>query len=129
MSRVSLSRPVARALDDGILSEHKSFLDYGCGRGGDLERVARLGIPCDGYDPVYRPNEVSDADVVNLGYVINVIERAQERERTLRRAWSHAREVLVVSARLTNEARDLEGERHGDGYVTSKGTFQRFYTQ
>lgn len=120
--RVPLSLPAARALEDGLLSEHKSFLDCGCGRGGDLGRATRLGIRCDVSDPVYRPHEVCDADVVNLGYVINIIESVRERESALRRAWSHAREVLVVSASLTDEARVLEGERHGDGYLTPKGT-------
>lgn len=129
MSRVSLSRPVARAIEDGLISQSTSVLDYGCGRGGDLDRLMRLGIACEGYDPVYRPLVVSEADVVNLGYVINVIETVRERARTLRRAWSHARETLVVSARLTNEARDLEGEPREDGCLTSKGTFQTFYTQ
>jgi len=129
MSRVSLSRPVARAIEDGLISRRTNVLDYGCGRGGDLDRLARLGITCDAYDPVYRRQDVSEADVVNLGYVINVIESVPERERTMRRAWSLAREVLIVSARLTTEARDLEGEPHGDGYLTSKGTFQTFYTQ
>ena len=38
------------------------------------------------------------ADVVNLGYVINVIEDPVERAETLRNAWALCRRVMVVSA-------------------------------
>jgi DNA phosphorothioation-associated putative methyltransferase len=77
MTRSALSRPVTRALEDGIITAETSVLDYGCGRGGDLNRLERLGILARGYDPIYRPERVDDpADVVNLGYVINVIDDA-----------------------------------------------------
>jgi DNA phosphorothioation-associated putative methyltransferase len=125
-----LSRPVARALEDGLMTSDTNVLDYGCGRGGDLARLERLGIVCQGYDPVYRPAPVDDPHaVVNLGFVLNVIESLAERQRTLLRAWSLALEVLVVSARLADEAKGLDAVPHRDGFLTKKGTFQTFYTQ
>lgn len=62
-------------------------------------------------------------------YVLNVIERATERAETLRVAWSLARQVLVVAARLEHEARDLRGLQYEDGILTYRGTFQRFFSQ
>jgi DNA phosphorothioation-associated putative methyltransferase len=126
-----LSRPVARALEDAIIADNTSVLDYGCGRGGDVARLERLGIQVCGFDPVYQPKLIREAcDVVNLGYVINVIESVVERHQTLRRAWALARSCLVVAARLRSEAREIDATaRLGDGYVTSAGTFQKFFTQ
>jgi DNA phosphorothioation-associated putative methyltransferase len=130
LKRAVFSRPVARALDDGIISENTTVLDYGCGRGGDVKRLAKLGIPCIGFDPTFAPREALErTDVVNLGYVVNVIEDPRERQQVLRKAWELAERVLVVSARLEDEARDLKGKPWGDGIVTGSGTFQKLYTQ
>src|SRR5690349_11234588 len=110
MARAMLSRPMSRALNDCVITANTEVLDYGCGRGGDLARLQRQGIRCRGYDPVYRPQPVdSPADVVNLGYVVNVIEDAAEREQTLRKAWALSAVALVVSARLEGEARETKG--------------------
>ena len=40
--RTALSRPVALALDDGIISAERTFFDYGCGRGDDLLNLRAL---------------------------------------------------------------------------------------
>ena len=62
-----------------------TFFDYGCGRGEDIELLAAEGVTCGGWDPAYRPEAPrQEADVVNLGYVINVIEDPEERAATLR---------------------------------------------
>lgn len=97
--------------------------DYGCGRGGDLKRLSKRGIHCSGWDPLYQPdNPLVPADVVNLSYVINVIEDPRERVRALTEAWRLAAKLLIVSARLTNEQRaDLTA--HGDGFITDRQTF------
>ena len=130
LTRVALSRPVDRAVQDGLISSETSVLDYGCGRGGDVDRLGRMGIACTGYDPVFRPiDDLHSAAVVNLGYVVNVIEDPFERQRTLRQAWSLAEGVLIVSGRLEGEARDLAGKTCGDGVLTTTGTFQKFYQQ
>jgi DNA phosphorothioation-associated putative methyltransferase len=130
MARTALSRPVALALEDGLLPEATTFFDYGCGRGGDLERLTALGYHATGWDPVHRPTEERHpADVVNLGYVANVIEDPEERRAALRGAWALAQHVLVVAARLDWEAGPATGTSYGDGIVTLRGTFQKFYTQ
>jgi DNA phosphorothioation-associated putative methyltransferase len=66
---------------------------------------------------------------VNLGYVINVVENERERAATLRLAWQMARQVLIVSARLSVEASTGTQCTYGDGYLTQLGTFQKYYEQ
>ncbi|MCC6630154.1 MAG: DNA phosphorothioation-associated putative methyltransferase [Chloroflexi bacterium] len=130
IERTGLSRPVALVLDEGLLTPETTFFDYGCGRGGDLHRLAVLGYDVAGWDPAYHPEgKIRPSDIVNLGFVINVIEDPIERVQVLRRAWALARSVLVVAARPDWEARSVPGRPYGDGILTAKGTFQRFYAQ
>ncbi|MFC4605839.1 DNA phosphorothioation-associated putative methyltransferase [Rhodococcus kronopolitis] len=130
MARTSLSRPMSFALMDQILVPERSFFDYGCGRGDDLRNLGALGYTVAGWDPSHRPAaERAPAEIVNLGYVVNVIENRSERAETLRSAWNLTRRVLVVSGRLVWEARNLVGRRISDGVVTKTGTFQKFYEQ
>ena len=130
IQRWSLSRPVALALDDGLLSTKTTFFDYGCGRGGDLKRLNKMGVPVAGWDPAFFPDEErTPADVVNLGYVVNVIEDLEERAVALCAAWELAQKLLIVAARLEWEARTVEGDFQGDGIVTRKRTFQKFFAQ
>lgn len=89
IKRRDLSRPIRIARDDGLIHPAVSVFDYGCGHGDDMRRLADLGIACHGWDPVYRPESGRvRADVVNLGYVVNVIENPEERVAALREAWS-----------------------------------------
>jgi len=107
-----------------------SVFDYGCGHGADIHHLREKGIECSGWDPVHRSFEpIHEADVVNLGYVVNVIESASERATTLNRAWSLARRTLVISARLGHERRLLGGQECEDGVLTARGTFQKFFEQ
>lgn len=130
MRRVSLSRPISLALSDELIGETTSVLDYGCGRGDDVRRLRRLGHTAWGWDPNFAPDvELKPADLVNLGYVINVIQDPLERARALREAWSLSRNVLVVSARLRWEEGSAPYVPQGDGFVTRSNTFQKFYSQ
>ena len=113
-------------MEDGLLRQGKSFFDYGCGRGDDVRFVEAAGIESRGWDPVHRnESQLLKADVVNLGYVTNVIEDSAERGQTLRSAWGLANELLVVAARLYGPSSGSEE----DGSYTSKGTFQKYFTQ
>lgn len=130
LSRGSLSRPVATAIADGLLTQVTSLFDYGCGKGDDIRYLGEMGYAVDGWDPTHRPKaERRSAGMVNLGYVLNVIEHPFERAQVLERAWSLAENVLVVSARMTWDARGLSGKALGDGLLTRTGTFQKFYEQ
>jgi DNA phosphorothioation-associated putative methyltransferase len=130
MTRSALSRPLATALADGLLNPARDIFDYGCGRGDDVRNLTTMGYAASGWDPTHRPRAPrTPADVVNLGYVVNVIEHPVERADTLRMAWDLTRMLLVVSSRLTWDARDLVGRPHGDGLLTRTGTFQKFFEQ
>ena len=74
--RGDFSRPIKCLIRDGLLDKAVTLFDYGCGRGEDLDLLSAEGFACSGWDPAYRPDaERQQADVVNLGYVLNVIER------------------------------------------------------
>lgn len=89
-----------------------------------------MGVPVSGWDPAFFPDEErSPADVVNLGYVVNVIEDPAERVVVVAAAWELAQNVLIVSARLDWEATDAAVDFQSDGIVTGKRTFQKFFTQ
>lgn len=129
MRRGSLSRPVRLALQHELLTPLRSFFDYGCGRGDDLRVLAKQGFAVDGWDPFHRPDTRRQrADVVNLGYVVNVIEDPIERAATLSNAWQLAKEVLIVSARLEDERDEAHVAAVRDGWVTRRGTFQKFFS-
>lgn len=130
MERSALSRPVSVAIADDVVRTGRTIFDYGCGRGGDIKRLQQMGYTACGWDPAFAPDEpVTPADIVNLGYVVNVVEDPRERVETLRKAWSLAQRVLVVTGRMAWERQHLRGELHADGVVTSRNTFQKFFEQ
>jgi DNA phosphorothioation-associated putative methyltransferase len=128
--RTDLSRPVRLAIESAILTKDTTFFDYGCGHGGDVERVASLGYTSAGWDPYYYPDVPTlTADVVNLGYVLNVIEDPQERQESLIQAWKLTNKVLIVSAQVLINAPSKTQIAYGDGIVTRRNTFQKYYEQ
>ena len=131
ISRTDYSRPVRLALADGLIDPATKVFDYGCGLGDDVRNLGLRGIASWGWDPAHRPDATpASAPIVNLGYVVNVIEDIDERVQCLKRAWSFAQRVLIVSARLNTDTTDLKPvAAYGDGVVTSIGTFQKFYKQ
>lgn len=130
IKRQSFSLPVKCMLRDGLLDSSRTFFDYGCGHGQDITILSEMEIPASGWDPVHRSTgEVKEADVVNLGYVINVIEDPQERQEVIRRAWDLCGKVLTVAAQVEFAAPEKIHAIHGDGILTSRGTFQKYYNQ
>jgi DNA phosphorothioation-associated putative methyltransferase len=99
------SKPVTLALSHGVITTETSVFDYGCGRGEDVKYL----------------------QAVNLGYVLNVIEDPQEREETLRKAFDLAKRVLVVAVRVDHSLD--AGVEFSDGLLTSRGSFQKLYSQ
>ena len=127
--RIDLSKPIRMALQDGIVSSVTEVFDYGCGLGDDVRRLTDAGITTFGWDPAHQPGGLKRAaDVVNLGYVVNVVERADERAESLRDAWGYAKSVLVIAARLKAE-NDATFAAYEDGCITRLQTFQKFYEQ
>ena len=128
LSRTTLSAPLQSLLRHGLLRDGAAFLDYGCGRGDDLAGLQGIGIDGHGWDPHYRPDGLLvESDVVNLGFVINVIEDFDERIEALSNAYRLARRVLAVSTMLQSEGHS--GRTFRDGVLTGRNTFQKYYSQ
>ena len=129
IGRGDLSMPVRQALGDQIFGSLSSILDYGCGRGQDVARLSQMGMDARGWDPFFAPEtSLAESEVVFLNYVLNVIEDASERRDTLDKAWKLSSRVLVVSTRLKWELNSAKGTESGDGIVTSRNTFQHFFS-
>ena len=128
--RRSLSRPVRLTLEAGLFSEKTTFFDYGCGYGGDIQRIAEKGYESSGWDPYYSPDTpLKEADIVNLGYIINVIECQRERRQALVKAWELTQQILIVAAQILIDDRDRGIVAYGDGVITNRNTFQKYYEQ
>ena len=86
--RGELSKPVKLLLETAQLKPSDTFFDYGCGLGSDMRALVSLGYSASGWDPNHAPDrERSLSEVVNLGFVINVIEDPAERVEVLESAW------------------------------------------
>lgn len=129
LSRSNLSAPMQCLARYGFLDGSLTVFDYGCGKGDDIRNLSANAITVSGWDPHYAPDQPKQAaDIVNLGFVINVIENYQERLEALLGAYNLANQVLVVSAMLFNQ-NALKGQAFNDGVVTQRNTFQKYYTQ
>ena len=130
IDRNCLSSPVQSLFRHSYLQGKYSLFDYGCGKGDDLKILAGHGIKAHGWDPVYWPNnDIIEADIVNLGFVVNVIENPSERQKTLQKAYRITRKILVASVMLGGKSITGKFEKYGDGVVTSRNTFQKYYSQ
>lgn len=130
MTRYDLSKPVKTLLEYGMLKPEATFFDYGCGQGSDVRGLQALGHAAEGWDPVHRPEVTKrEADIVNMGYVLNVIEDPAERLEALVDAYRHARRLLVVSGLIQETVETDRAAQYRDGIVTRRNTFQKFFEQ
>jgi DNA phosphorothioation-associated putative methyltransferase len=130
IARVTASKPVRLAVEAGLFPPDTTYFDYGCGHGADIEYIQRLGLNSAGWDPHFQPDVPhTPADVVNLGYVINVIEDTAERREALINAWKLAQKVLIVAAQVLIDDRTRGVIAYGDGIITRRNTFQKYYEQ
>ena len=128
--RYALSTPMQTLSRHEYLNGRYSIFDYGCGQGDDVRELQAHGLNAQGFDPVFAPeNPKLPADVVNLGFVINVIEKPKERAECLHSAFVLSQRLLVVSAMLGNETVVSKFRPFGDGVLTQRNTFQKYYTQ
>ena len=130
IARPQLSSPLQCAARHGFLDGTRSVFDYGCGRGHDIAILEAGGITVSGWDPHFRPDtDMAPADLVNLGYVLNVIEGHSEREETLKTAFGLANQLLVVAVLTDHTAASGGSTEYGDGLLTTRGTFQKYFRQ
>lgn len=128
LSRNAISAPVQLLLRHGLLTREASLFDYGCGRGDDVAALTADGFVASGWDPYYAADrERVPSDVVNVGFVINVIEDPAERAEVLHRAFALARCVMSVGVMLSGA--EVPGRPYRDGHITLRGTFQKYFKQ
>ena len=128
LMRREMSKPIKTLLELGQLRRGEAFFDYGCGHGGDVEVLEKMGYESRGWDPVHASDRPKvEADVVNLGFVLNVIEDPAERVDALGDAWKHARRLMVVSTLVAGQEAYDDIRTYGDGVITSRNTFQKFF--
>ncbi len=128
LSRTTLSAPVQMLVRHRLLGEGVTFFDYGCGRGGDIAALTSGGIAASGWDPHYLPEApIFPADIVNLGFVVNVIEDPGERIEAITKAFSLTRTAMSIGVMLYGG--DLPGKPYRDGFLTSRNTFQKYFSQ
>lgn len=130
IDRNQLSSPMQVLARHSYFNGDYSVLDYGCGKGDDMRELEAHGIDISGWDPVHLPDgDILNTDIVNLGFVLNVIEDREERQETLKRAWGYADKLLIVSVMIAGESVIRQFTPYKDGVITSRNTFQRYYTQ
>ena len=114
----------------------RGVLDYGCGRGADVNYFRGLGFDAAGYDP-HAPFGFGESPndlfiVVTLIFVLNVLPTVEARLEVIREAAAHlAPEGLLIVATRSSSAVGREAARRGwralgDGFVSDEGrdTFQ-----
>jgi len=130
INRHQLSQPMQALARHNYLSGAYSVLDYGCGKGDDIRELEAHKINVIGYDPVHRSDtKLSKKDIINLGFVLNVIEERTERAETLKKAFSYSKKLLIVSVMIAGQNHINQFKPYKDGIITSRNTFQKYYSQ
>lgn len=130
IARYKFSRPIQTILEHDLLTEAVSLLDYGCGQGDDVNRLKEMGFAVSAWDPVYNPSGPKEpADIVNLGFVLNVIEDPAERTGVLHEAYELSKKLLVVSTLVASSSTPMMGRPYKDGILTNRNTFQKYFRQ
>ena len=130
ITRYNFSQPIKTIFEYDLVDEDTSIFDYGCGQGDDIKGLIENGNNATGWDPVYFPNEPKvSSDVVNLGFVLNVIENQIERTEVLQKAFELAQKLLVVSTMIATSSTATIGRPYKDGIITSRNTFQKYFHQ
>jgi DNA phosphorothioation-associated putative methyltransferase len=144
--RNALSVPLRLLLKQGYLDpkRHRVF-DLGHGLGDDMRALAKRGFRVGGWDPnhdvpgfscsewppVSRPAQ--PYNFVYCGYVLNVLESVELRRTLVEDVYdflARDREVCLAARSHKEVARSRKDnwKEHGDGWITTTGTFQHGMT-
>jgi DNA phosphorothioation-associated putative methyltransferase len=130
IQRQGLSTPMKALAKYNYLNSDYTVFDYGCGLGDDLIELEAHGIDAAGWDPKHRLEvDRFSCDLVNIGFVINVIEDREERIEAIQLAFELTEKLLVVSAMIAGETHIQKFTPYKDGVITSLNTFQKYYSQ
>jgi DNA phosphorothioation-associated putative methyltransferase len=123
-------------IEKGIINKDSWILDYGCGRGDDVNHLREQGYGLSrGYEPnMPCPDIFIDKEeeylpkfkfnIVTLIYVLNVVEGIEKRKEILRRAFYLSDKHILIAVRTEK----INGMTYKDGVMTKRKTFQKRYT-
>ena len=121
----------------GYLNKSDKIIDYGCGKGKDVETLRGLGYNCIGYDPYVPYGSFNipkgSFDIILLTYVINVISSQNELMTLLTNVFNLCKQnsMIMIASRsnldIDTETKKNHWKKYNDGWVTMKNTFQRGY--
>ena len=117
-----LNRTVIDAL--WAVIHETSFFDRWEGR---LETLVSASFPRDPYYNMDAP--LKKGQVVNIGFVLNVIEDIEERKEAVRNAWKLTKGVLSVAVMSPSSGAIENSRPFKDGFLTSRNTFQKYFSQ
>ena len=132
IKRDSLSIPVRYLVEKNLLQGR--ILDYGCGRGFDVESLRNQGYNIIGYDKYnlkFKEESLLNKsyDTVMCNYVFNVIADLKEHEEVRQLLKSLTNNVYVsVRSDISSVKDTWEYDEENLGYWTPSNSFQRFYT-
>lgn len=117
--RAALSTPMRHLQGQHLLTGR--ILDYGCGRGDDVEFLRAMGYnQAEGFDPYHRPEmPVGRFDTITCNFVLNVIPDEAERRGVVTDIQAKLTDNGVAYISVRNDKRALNG-------WTGKGTWQGF---
>lgn len=129
LTRYALSKPMQLLAKHDFLEGKHTIFDYGCGKGSDVDILRQNNLTAHGWDPHFCPdNPKHTADIVNLGFVINVIEDKTERMEAIVGAYQLCTQFLCAAVMLGEQSTE-RGRLFRDGVLTSRNTFQKYFTQ
>lgn len=129
LTRYALSKPMQLLAKHDFLEGKHTIFDYGCGKGSDVDILRQNNLTANGWDPHFCPdNPKHTADIVNIGFVINVIEDKTERMESVLGAYQLCTQFLCAAVMLGEQSLE-RGRLFRDGVLTSRNTFQRYYSQ
>ena len=121
----------------GLIKPRMKVLDFGCGRGEDVDWLLKKGVRAKGWDP-HEPfgwsrQPASKFQVVTANYVVNTIPSRSERITAIKDAWGLVDKggFLVVTSRptaeISSQARANGWSPMCDGFLSSESrrTFQK----
>ena len=130
LKRNKLSTPMQWLDKHDYLHGSYSIFDYGCGQGDDVRLLCGRGLDVSGWDYVHAPDcPKTRADIVNMGFVINVIPDPAVRQDALVEAFMLANKMLLVSVIAGGASAAAKFPPCGDGIVTQRGTFQKYFSR
>lgn len=111
-----------------------NVLDFGCGKGKDLDFLLSKNVFIDGYDKYYHPHckFKTGYDTIVCNYVLNVISDLSERINVIKQIINLLKPngIAYITTRTDNDIHKSANEKwtkYNDGFKTTKGTFQKGY--